>query len=137
MSLLLNELEPRHYQDMLRSIEGSENVVEKVMTTNPRRERCREMLNFIVKQGKSAVDKLVQELVRNKQSHILEVLNAPDDEDGKFCKRFEFVLGSYYLATPYAWTNLTEYVKENNNNINITISLKIGEMITNIYHPFL
>ncbi|XP_053395373.1 uncharacterized protein LOC123523932 [Mercenaria mercenaria] len=74
MNFLVDELEPRHFREMLTGLEGSERIVEKIMSTEPRKERCRELLNFIIQ--KKNTDRFVQELERRNKSHVLEFLRA-------------------------------------------------------------
>lgn len=83
MSYLVDELEPRHFRDMLTGLEGSEHIVEKVMSTDPRKERCRELLNFILQKRNPAIEMFVQELQRNNKTDILDFLNSSKKDEGK------------------------------------------------------
>jgi phosphopantetheine adenylyltransferase len=81
MNFLVDELEPRHFRELLIGIDGSEVVVEKVMSTEPRKERCRELLNFIIQ--KKNTDRFVQELERRNKTHIVEFLMASKQDSGR------------------------------------------------------
>ncbi|XP_060552892.1 uncharacterized protein LOC132714134 isoform X3 [Ruditapes philippinarum] len=83
MNFLVDELEPRHFRELLIGIDGSEVVVEKVMSTEPRKERCRELLNFIIQ--KKNIDRFVQELERRNKTHIVEFLMA-SKQDSVGCR---------------------------------------------------
>lgn len=80
MSFLVEELEPRHFRELLTGIDGSERVVENIMSPMPRKERCREFLNFIIQ--KKASERFVQELERRNKTHIVEYLMASRHDTG-------------------------------------------------------
>lgn len=75
--LLLEELEPRCFIEMLRGIPGSEAVVEKIQSKKSRRTRCQELIDFILQcesKEKDITKALVVELEKLELFHVLDAM---------------------------------------------------------------
>lgn len=85
MTLLLDEIEPRRFVNMLHGFRNSETIIERITSKDPRKDRCRDFLNFIMKVGPNAVNKFIPELERQGSYHIIESLTPKTntEHDGK------------------------------------------------------
>lgn len=75
--LLLEELEPRCFIEMLRGIPGSEAVVEEIQSKASRRTRCQELIEFILQfesKEKDVTKAFVVELEKLKLFHVLDAM---------------------------------------------------------------
>ncbi|XP_052240107.1 uncharacterized protein LOC127850813 isoform X2 [Dreissena polymorpha] len=73
--IILEEIEPRKFLDMIRRMEGSEAILDKVMTNDvSRRERCEEFLKFV--QDKHAEGQFQEELQRQDMTHLITLLSS-------------------------------------------------------------
>ncbi|XP_053395376.1 uncharacterized protein LOC128555805 isoform X2 [Mercenaria mercenaria] len=72
-SYLQSELEPRRFLDMLRDIDGIDDVREKILSSLPRQTRCKEFL-LVLEQNRMAMEKFGPELKRLHLTTIIEVL---------------------------------------------------------------
>lgn len=81
VSLLLDELEPKHFEEILRSLPGSEEVMETIKSTKNRRARCKTLLTFILKFESKDIDSIklfVAQLKKLQMQHVLDAMEQKE-----------------------------------------------------------
>jgi len=76
--MLVEELEPRHFLELLKGTNDGDDVVQTILTTKLRRDRSKLFLSYLMKSSakdKTLLKRFLDELTKLKMHHILDILN--------------------------------------------------------------